>query len=522
MSQLPSDFRNRLTRWYATAGWLSKMTDIDEMISTWKGAHDQLLQRMESAYGPEPPPPSMTYKERGERIMRDHEPSMLQYLQKQLNDNRGKEEEWLIHLKIRFGEDPSYLPTDGESNLDSPQNVTSTGLKRWRRGDEVMSRYPPVTGKERHGIVLSCRNGECDVHWSDNTKTHSISSLLLEPSTGPPAIPQPVPSKQLLELEAREARLAQRESDLLEWAHHWGVSDQSEQSDIGSSTAPTRTKKVENSSAKRREYRERLERFYRKYNPLQMVIIDQMLNAAEGNEEKMFAALVKVHGPEPPAIAGRIGVVGEDKPKFIDRLKVFYSHYRPKHNKDLNKIASNFIGREEELIAALVAKYGPEPVQPPPPPPPNSRPMQRMNVAVANSMKYLESQNRKLRQGHQRQLLRVLRGNAEQGIYAAYYFRWMEFMWLSKNRKLLTRVTDESNCSLLKEKFIHQQLVGQVALLKNELATQEATNGSTSLPSGDLSPDVDIYQVKRNLSPHDYSVGSLTSKALSTDEWAKI
>eukprot|EP01060_Flectonema_neradi_P020803 TRINITY_DN28303_c0_g1_i1.p1 TRINITY_DN28303_c0_g1~~TRINITY_DN28303_c0_g1_i1.p1 ORF type:complete len:302 (+),score=45.47 TRINITY_DN28303_c0_g1_i1:136-906(+) len=256
---------------------------------------------------------------------------------------------------------------------------------------------------------------------------------------------------------------------------------------------------------------------------MQMVIIDKMLDAAAGNEEKMFAALVKVHGPEPPSTLGRVSSAA-GRPDLLTRLKAFYSHYKPNHNKDLIKISKDYESRDDELIAALVAKYGPEPLYSAP----NKmtvKPKVR-NPAVTQSLQYLDAQNKKFKLAHQRQLLRVLRGSAEQGIYAAYYFRWSEFMWWSKNQKLLMRVTDESNCTLLKEKFIRQQLTGQVAVLKNELAAQEITNRSTSLPPGDLSPDIDIYQVSHhNLSPNTQqrtSVASCSSKALSAEEWANI
>eukprot|EP01062_Namystynia_karyoxenos_P069609 TRINITY_DN65070_c0_g1_i1.p1 TRINITY_DN65070_c0_g1~~TRINITY_DN65070_c0_g1_i1.p1 ORF type:complete len:737 (+),score=184.98 TRINITY_DN65070_c0_g1_i1:92-2212(+) len=101
------------------------------------------------------------------------------------------------------------------------------------------------------------------------------------------------------------------------------------------------------------DYRKRLQRFYAHYDPTKLVAVDGMLQDARGFEEHLIAALVRRYGPEP----------GESVDiRFRDRLLAFYHHYRKDKVSEVDEILMEYRGAEEQLFAALVAKYGPEPI----------------------------------------------------------------------------------------------------------------------------------------------------------------
>eukprot|EP01065_Artemidia_motanka_P032898 TRINITY_DN39879_c0_g1_i1.p1 TRINITY_DN39879_c0_g1~~TRINITY_DN39879_c0_g1_i1.p1 ORF type:complete len:684 (+),score=243.74 TRINITY_DN39879_c0_g1_i1:105-2156(+) len=101
------------------------------------------------------------------------------------------------------------------------------------------------------------------------------------------------------------------------------------------------------------DYRRRLSRFYAFYNPTRLVALDGMLQDARGFEEHLMAALVQRYGAEPGA---SIDI------RFRDRLCAFYHHYKKSKLPEIDEILVEYRGAEEQLFAALVAKYGPEPI----------------------------------------------------------------------------------------------------------------------------------------------------------------
>lgn len=123
------------------------------------------------------------------------------------------------------------------------------------------------------------------------------------------------------------------------------------------------------------EHRERLERFYRAYNPDKLHEIDGVLERFRGRETKLFSSLVKKYGPEPKE--GETVAVQEEKqtpppapasPKSdgtqdlnYQRLLAFYQKYNPDKVDDVASTLVKYKGKEHKLFEALVRKYGPEP-----------------------------------------------------------------------------------------------------------------------------------------------------------------
>src|SRR5210317_28723 len=85
----------------------------------------------------------------------------------------------------------------------------------------------------------------------------------------------------------------------------------------------------------------------------------QSLAKSEGRDDPrhIISTASKARVPQPVSSKSRTGSVER-------RLLAFYTEYRPEKLIEVDDILKMYSGREEELFAALVKKYGPEPVGP--------------------------------------------------------------------------------------------------------------------------------------------------------------
>jgi density-regulated protein DRP1 len=124
------------------------------------------------------------------------------------------------------------------------------------------------------------------------------------------------------------------------------------------------------------EHRERLTRFYHKYNADKLHEIDGVLERFKGRETQLFSALVKKYGPEPgdsddeeaeeqeiaPSAAQNAEAAEpEENSLNHQRLLAFYQKYNPDKLHDVPHVLAKYKGKESKLFDALVRKYGPEP-----------------------------------------------------------------------------------------------------------------------------------------------------------------
>ena len=116
---------------------------------------------------------------------------------------------------------------------------------------------------------------------------------------------------------------------------------------------PTQSKKVSLS----KPCRARVIAFYKKYAPEKISkVVDDVTwaNVYVGREDELMEALVAKYGPEPPVNVGG---------KYRDRIVAIYQKYAPEKMERLDDPTwwDKYAEREESLMLALVAKYGPEP-----------------------------------------------------------------------------------------------------------------------------------------------------------------
>jgi hypothetical protein len=137
--------------------------------------------------------------------------------------------------------------------------------------------------------------------------------------------------------------------------------------------------------------RARLVRFYEQYAPDKLSVVDQAVAMYADNPEELFAILKDKYGAEPPevetavpspgtpqvlagstpAIAAAASSPASDSASqkeaaatvadYRRRLERFYRHYDATKLAVVDDAMARFVGREDAMMALVVAKYGPEP-----------------------------------------------------------------------------------------------------------------------------------------------------------------
>jgi hypothetical protein len=110
------------------------------------------------------------------------------------------------------------------------------------------------------------------------------------------------------------------------------------------------------------DYRSRVLALYQKYAPKKVNNIDAVMTKYKGQEEDLITALVGKYGPEPAAPSTAAVVAVAPAPSsFRDRIFNIYAKYAPDKVGNIDTLMEKYKGQEEDLIIALVGKYGPEP-----------------------------------------------------------------------------------------------------------------------------------------------------------------
>eukprot|EP01062_Namystynia_karyoxenos_P084483 TRINITY_DN994_c0_g1_i1.p1 TRINITY_DN994_c0_g1~~TRINITY_DN994_c0_g1_i1.p1 ORF type:complete len:858 (+),score=188.18 TRINITY_DN994_c0_g1_i1:82-2574(+) len=101
-----------------------------------------------------------------------------------------------------------------------------------------------------------------------------------------------------------------------------------------------------------RPWRERIEAMYKRYNPEKLSAVDAAMQKYRGKEGDLLAAMVAKYGPEPPPPGG----LGD-----ADRVLLLLSRHAPGRLAEAEQLLRDHAGKEEELIASLEQRHGPEP-----------------------------------------------------------------------------------------------------------------------------------------------------------------
>ena len=107
-------------------------------------------------------------------------------------------------------------------------------------------------------------------------------------------------------------------------------------------------------------FRQRVAAMYCKYNPSKLSTLQDAMLQYRNREVQLLAALVQKYGPEPLDAASGPKPSAEETRERVVRM---YRKYNPQRLDTVDKSMEVYKGQEQNLIDALVQKYGPEPPQ---------------------------------------------------------------------------------------------------------------------------------------------------------------
>ena len=293
--------RDRLVRFYQKYQ-PDKMGNIDKILEAYAGKIDELFAQLVGKYGPEPPGPAAPtaatdYRSRLVAFMQKYQPDKVGNADAILQKYAGKESELFAQLVSRYGPEPAAATGGGTAVVDTPR-------------DRLVRFYQKYQPDKMGNIdkILEAYAGKID---------ELFAQLVGKYGPEPPGPATPAASASSSSVAA---------------------------------------------SAPATDYRSRLVTFMQKYQPDKVGNADAILQKYAGKESELFAQLVARYGPEPAAATGaaNISVVGTPR----DRLVRFYQKYQPDKMGNIDKILEAYAGKLDELFAQLVGKYGPEPPGP--------------------------------------------------------------------------------------------------------------------------------------------------------------
>jgi hypothetical protein len=122
--------------------------------------------------------------------------------------------------------------------------------------------------------------------------------------------------------------------------------------------APPRTEAA--SPQQPRDFKRRVTAIYEAHCPEKIGQVDALLSQYEGKEEQCIALLVKKYGPEASSPAPKSSPSPAAR-SYEERVRRFYDVYCPAKAHTALKQLEKYKGQEDALIKALAEKYGPEP-----------------------------------------------------------------------------------------------------------------------------------------------------------------
>ena len=234
----------------------SRMGEVIELLEANEGpeAEAALLASLRAQYGEIP----KTYRERIAAVFAEHCPERLDCMDAVMATFAEREVGLLAALAKRYGREPGAEPTPAEAEW-APSPEAAEELRR--RAIAMLIYHTPST------INIAYEKGMAEHKGNAAAFVAALAARYgIEPSA------------------------AERDSMFDSY-----LSTPAEPSTQYHSPVAARPPVLIKPSA----YRDRLTRFYTKYNPSKLPSIDKMLRRYEGSEEQLMAELVKTYGPEP-------------------------------------------------------------------------------------------------------------------------------------------------------------------------------------------------------------------------------
>ena len=398
--------RSRLTRFYEKYN-PSKLGSVDQTLEAYAGREEEMFTALVGKYGPEPPRSSSAnptsavtssrkpssgnsgatgYRDRLVRFYEKYNPSKLNAVDQTLEAYAGREEEMFTALVGKYGAEPGATTTPPASDKRRMSTPPTGSVSATSNRDRLLRFYQAYNPSKVGAVDQTL---EAYAGREEEMFTALVGKYGQEPTAaagsagGSNSYKQRLsrfyekynPSKLGAVDQTLEAYAGREEEMFTALCHKYGPEPPGGDA-TSAQAAPKRRSASQLSSgpaASTGTVRERLTRFYEKYNPAKLASVQQALEAYAGREEEMFVALVTKYGPEPPppstSSAQSRGVSqmsggGGDAPasaSYRERLVRFYEKHNPAKLSSVDQALEAYAGREEEMFTALVGKYGPEP-----------------------------------------------------------------------------------------------------------------------------------------------------------------
>ena len=348
---------------------VSKLSDVLKMLAKKPGREEDILAALVKKYGPEPEVSTcnnidstvgtdMSYKAKVTRLMNKYDASKLSDVLKMLAKKPGREEDILAALVKKYGPEPevntcnnidSTVGTDMSyqarvtrlmNKYDAPKlsDVLKMLAKKPGREEDILAALVKKYGPEPE--VSTCNNIDSTVG-TDMSYKARVTRLMNK-----------YDAPKLSDVLKMLAKKPGREEDILAaLVKKYGPEPEVNTCNNIDSTVGTDM-----------SYKARVTRLMNKYDVSKLSDVLKMLAKKPGREEDILAALVKKYGPEPEvSTCNNIdSTVGTDM-SYKAKVTRLMNKYDASKLSDVLKMLAKKPGREEDILAALVKKYGPEP-----------------------------------------------------------------------------------------------------------------------------------------------------------------
>jgi hypothetical protein len=368
------DYKARLAAFYAKYN-PEKISSVDKTLAAYAGREEEMFTALVTKYGPEPaagasgapaaasdgaatpaasPAAPASWKARLTAFYEKYAPAKVGTVDATLEKYKGREGEFLEALVNKYGPEPAAAAatatSPAASSASSPAAATpSAGGSYKDRLVRFYEKYAPTKVPTSESTLEKYKGREEEL----------FQALVTKYGPEPAASPAGTGDGAATAKTSASVPIAPLEAS--------------------STTAP----------AAHRTYLERLTAFYEKYAATKVPTAQATLDKYKGREEDLFEALVAKYGPEPAPQQGHATVSDASSPSasasasasvpapatlsYRQRVLAIYQKYVPARVDAVDSTLAKYAGRENELIEALVAKYGPE-LAPEPTPTPTPAP----------------------------------------------------------------------------------------------------------------------------------------------------
>ncbi|CUG06544.1 Hypothetical protein, putative, partial [Bodo saltans] len=340
--------------------------NIEKVIVAYHSKQDALFAEITKKYGPEP-----SHRARFAALFAKYMPDKLSKVDELLAKYQGKEETYIQAIVGKYGPEPILTQADQAAASPPQQAVRNTSIV----SPGTSANHPPSSpSQSASGSVADRILRMLQIHLP--AKVDQLDTLLEkykgreedylsalvgkygpEPASSPPPAPQQQQQQQPVAAAAPPPA----------------------QPSVAAVPAAATTNTV----------RDRVGRMLQAYLPNKFPQLDQLLEKYKGREEEYLAALVGKYGPEvahqtpsnnnTAASSGELDRKGSyaaavapptplstaAAPDYKERVTRMFQQYTPAKIGQVDAVLEKYKGREDDYIAALVSKHGPEPAATP-------------------------------------------------------------------------------------------------------------------------------------------------------------